>query len=829
MHFKIGQKKVGGSSPCYIIAEIGVNHNNSLKTAKKLIQTAAEAGCNAAKFQSFKIESLYPENAGKLKWKKGKKSYSYDIYKANKRFQIPNKWHKGLLKECKQNEIDFLSSAWDKDSADRLQSLGLKAFKIGSSALTNIPLIEHIAKKKKPMLLSIGGATLKEARAAFWAAKKHNKDIALLHCHLGYPTKPKNANLAVLETLAKEFPETVPGYSDHTIHPFKAPVAAISKGAKIIEKHITLDKKMPGPDHFFALEPKQLKQMVEKIREAENRLKNGKKVVVEKKLLGKPKIKTSGSEKYLRDFAFQTIISTKAIKKGQLFSKANIRILRPGKLKRGLEPKFFPEITGKKSAKGIQPGKPIQWADIQGPRPGVIIQARAGSTRLPKKAFAKVSGKTLTEHVIQRLKKACSPEKVVLAVPETKEDNPLPKMAQELGIEWFSGPEKNVLKRTIEAAEASGLTDIVRVCGDSPLIDSSFIELALKQHLEEGNDYTTAVGVLPEGLDFEIVSLKALKKSSRSTKSSRHREHVTLFIRENPKKFKTAMLEKGKELYRAGLKLTVDRKQDLKLMRSLAKKKIFPKLNAASLVSLFDKKRALFKNVPERKPAVSVLMNTYNYAKTLERALESALNQTLDKTLYEILVIDDGSTDKSWEILAKYRNQADARWQKNQGAYSANNANFERAKGRYIIKLDADDRIEKNTLKEMLKALKRKKNSGFAYCDIIHVRNGRRKRVSLKNFDVFKTIACGIMFKKQAVKKVGKKMYNPRLFFCEYDLLLRLLKEFSGTYVPNTFYYYFRHKKSLTANPKKVRKGLKQLKQIHGISVSEKTKKRLIS
>jgi N-acetylneuraminate synthase len=829
LEFKIGRKKIGGSAPCYIIAEIGINHNNSLETAKQLIREVAKAGCNAAKFQSFKAESLYSKKAGKLKWGKGKNKYSYDIFKANKRFQLPNSWYKELIKECKRNKISFLSSAWDKASADRLEKLGLNAFKIGSSALTNTPLIEHIAKKKKPMLISTGGASFEEIVHCANSAKKHNSRIALLHCHLKYPTKPKNANIAVIEALKKEFPEMVIGYSDHTMQAFDAPAAAVAKGAKVIEKHITLNKKMPGPDHFFALEPQELREMVLRIRAAEKKIRHGQKPRIKRQLLGKPEIRASADEQYLRNFAFQTIISVKKIKKGQKLSKANIRILRPGQIKRGLEPKFFPEILGKKAAKTIPAGKPITWQDIKGQRAGAVIQARAGSTRLPKKAFAKIAGSTLTEHVIQRTKQAKALESVVVAVPDTEQNRPLIKTASGLGTKAFAGPEKNVLERTIRAAEENGLSQIVRICGDSPLIDPAFIDLAVKQHLLEENDYTTAVGILPEGLDFEVVSLKALKRARKASKSARHREHVTLFIRENPKKFRAGMLAKGKWLYRHGLKLTVDRKQDLQLMKALAKKKNFSKLNAKSLVSLFDKKRGFFKNVPEKKPLVSVMVNTYNYGKTLERALQSALNQSLGKDKYEVLVTDDGSTDSSWEILAKHRRQIDARWQKNQGAYAANNKNFERAKGKYVIKLDADDLFEKTILEKMLAALEKNKKAGFACCDIVHVRNGKKKTVSLKKFHVFKTIACGIMFKKSAIKNAGKKMYNPILFFCEYDLLLRLLKESKGIYIPGTCYYYFRHKKSLTADPKKVKKGLEQLKRIHGIRVSEKAQKRLIS
>jgi len=361
---KIRNIEIGEKEPCFIIAEVGINYNSDFNIAKKLIDTATDAGCDAVKFQTYKVDHLYSKKAGKIDWEDKDKEYSYDIYEANKSFELPFEWIPKLMNYCNKKNIIFLSSVWDEPSTDYLDEKGIEAFKIGSSALTNIPLINYVAKKKKPMIISIGGANINEIEDAVNAIKKFHNKIAILHCHLNYPTKLKDTNINIVSTLKEKFPDLVIGYSDHTEHPYIAPVAAVAKGAKIVEKHITLNKKMKGPDHFFALEPKELKLMVAKIREIEKKMKKGEKIDLDSKVFGSGEIKVDKDEEYLRNFAFTTIIAIKDIKKGEKLSEDNIRVLRPGKIKRGIEPKFYKQIIGKKAVKKIIFGKAVDWNDF---------------------------------------------------------------------------------------------------------------------------------------------------------------------------------------------------------------------------------------------------------------------------------------------------------------------------------------------------------------------------------------------------------------------------------------------------------------------------------
>jgi len=378
MQIKVGNRIIGDNSPCFIIAEIGINFNGSLELAKKLIDAAVEAGCDAAKFQAFTADNLYPKTAGELDWEDNKGKYSYSIHENVKKFELPKEWVTTLKQYCAEKNILFFSSICDEEQADFYDKLGTPMFKTTSYAITHLPLIEHLAKKGKPIIMSTGGATLEEIREAYHAARKFTDKIIFLHCVIKYPAPLAEINMNVIETLKKEFPEAIIGYSDHSAEAFDAPLAAVVKGAKVIEKHITLDKNMPGPDHFFALTPGELKEMTSIIRQAEEKTQRGEKVEVHPLVLGSPEKKITPSEEYLRNFAYQTIITSTPIKKGDIFSKHNLKVLRPGKLGRRLAPKEFPKLTNGlyKASKDISEGALIDWNDAEEAKNALIINGK---------------------------------------------------------------------------------------------------------------------------------------------------------------------------------------------------------------------------------------------------------------------------------------------------------------------------------------------------------------------------------------------------------------------------------------------------------------------
>lgn len=340
-----------------IIAELGINHNGKLEYAKRLVDSAVEAGCDLVKIQMYKTSHLYSKSAGKIKWRAKDKQYKYDIYKANLHNQVSFGWVSQLRDYCKKNKIGFCASVWDIPSTKELMKFRPLLIKIGSAHIVNIPLFRYIAKLKRPVYFSIGGANLSEIDEAYHILEQGRYPPTILHCHLNYPTPPESANLNVIKVLKMLYPRAVVGYSDHTLHPYYAPVTAVKLGAEVIEKHITLDKNMTGPDHFFALEPKELALMVKKVREAEQG--KGK---INRAYLGSGEIGTDTDELRLRNFTYPTIMTTKHIHRGDKFTRRNLKILRPGNAKRGLDPKYFNVVLGRFANQDIPFGRPIQWS-----------------------------------------------------------------------------------------------------------------------------------------------------------------------------------------------------------------------------------------------------------------------------------------------------------------------------------------------------------------------------------------------------------------------------------------------------------------------------------
>lgn len=264
----IGNKTIGERT--YIIAEAGVNHNGSLERAKELVKAAAKAGADAIKFQTYTADELVVKGTPKF-WKAesgvDEGLDQYEAYKALEGFK--REWYPELIKCCEENDIEFLSTPFSIESADFLNNLGMKAFKISSSDLSNLPLIRHIAKFAKPILLSTGASTMEEIEETVKTIEKMSNDrIILLHCTLCYPTKYEDANFNIIQTLKDYYPFPI-GLSDHTLGKFP-PMVAVAMGACVIEKHFTLDKTLDkSADHWLSVDPSELETIVDHIRRIE--------------------------------------------------------------------------------------------------------------------------------------------------------------------------------------------------------------------------------------------------------------------------------------------------------------------------------------------------------------------------------------------------------------------------------------------------------------------------------------------------------------------------------------------------------------------------------
>jgi len=317
-----------------IIAEAGINHNGSLKTAHKLIDAAVDAGADVVKFQTFSAEAVVSKGAAKAAYQKETTDAGESQYEMIRKLELDKEAHIELIAYCEQKGIEFLSSPFDHKSIDLLGELGLKRFKIPSGEITNLPYLRHIGSLGKPIILSTGMATLKEIEAALVILEKvdtHREQITVLHCNTEYPTPMEDVNLNAMLTIRDKLGVRV-GYSDHTLG-IEIPIAAVAMGATVIEKHFTLDRKLPGPDHRASLEPTELKAMVKAIRNIEKAMGDGVK-------------RPSPSEKKNIPIARKSIVAKRPIKKSDSFTEENLTVKRPGT---GISPMEWDNIIGQVS------------------------------------------------------------------------------------------------------------------------------------------------------------------------------------------------------------------------------------------------------------------------------------------------------------------------------------------------------------------------------------------------------------------------------------------------------------------------------------------------
>ncbi len=344
---KIGDKHLGEDESVFIIAEAGVNHNGKLELAKKLVDKAKGAGVDAVKFQTYKTEDVVTEDAKMADYQKkniGKEKSQYEMIKEK---ELGYDEFEELKEYCDEKNILFLSTPHTEDAMNFLEPL-VPAYKIGSGDLTNLPFLEKVAKKGKPIILSTGMATLGEVEEAVQTVRKGgNEDLILLHCVTNYPTDIKNVNLRAMKTLKNSF-KTKVGFSDHTMG-ITAPIAAVSLGATVIEKHFTLDKEMEGPDHKASLEPDELKDMVESIRNLEKGLGHGIK-------------KPTNNEKEIISSVRKSIITEKKIHKGQQIKEDMLEIKRPAD---GIKPKYLNRVLNAKAKKDLKSGEVLKWSDLE--------------------------------------------------------------------------------------------------------------------------------------------------------------------------------------------------------------------------------------------------------------------------------------------------------------------------------------------------------------------------------------------------------------------------------------------------------------------------------
>lgn len=344
----LGKKRIGKNCPIFVIAEAGVNHNGSLKIALKMVDGAAAAGADAIKFQTFKAEEVVTPAGEMANYQKKNFGKSENQLEMLKKLELPEKFYPAIIDRCRKKKIIFLSTPHGGfESVDFLQSFNAPAFKFGSGDLTNLPVLEYAARLKKPIILGTGMSTMEEVKEAVKCVKNAGNDkIIVLHCTSDYPLAFRDVNLRAMRTMMEEL-DVLAGYSDHTLS-VQVPVMAATLGACVIEKHFTLDRNMPGPDHKASMEPEELKQMVKAVRDVGI-------------IMGKPVKQPTKNETKNKPIGRKSVVAAIDIPKGERITREMLTIKRPGT---GIEPKFINNIIGKKTKKRIKKDQFIKKKDL---------------------------------------------------------------------------------------------------------------------------------------------------------------------------------------------------------------------------------------------------------------------------------------------------------------------------------------------------------------------------------------------------------------------------------------------------------------------------------
>jgi N,N'-diacetyllegionaminate synthase len=350
MGFDVGKVKVG-SGRTVVIAEAGVNHLGRMDYAEELIKTAARAGADIVKFQTYKASKLTTQNAPRFwSWEGEIKSAGsqFDSYARLDSFE--REQYIELIKMCDQYGVEFMSTPFDFDAADMLADIGMKGYKIASCDLNNLPFLKHIAAKGLPIMLSTGAADISEIRKAVNVIEAEgNRKLCIMHCTLCYPTDPKDSNLAALKDIEEHFPDYVLGLSDHTLGTI-VPAASVLYGSQVIEKHYTFDKTLPeSADHWLSLDEKELADMVRQVRTLEQAIGGGRKVRLECEM---PAFK----------FARRSVVAVQSIKMGAVITPDMLAAKRPGT---GLPPEFIDRFVGAVAARDIDPDTLLKLEDIR--------------------------------------------------------------------------------------------------------------------------------------------------------------------------------------------------------------------------------------------------------------------------------------------------------------------------------------------------------------------------------------------------------------------------------------------------------------------------------
>jgi len=803
------EKKLNGIR---VIAEIANAHQGDPETAEKLVKAAAESGADVVKFQVYFAEELLTRDHPRYRHFK-EQAFSEAVWRS-------------LFRYAKNAGLAVFADVFGLRAFSVASKYGADGYKVHSSDLVNAPLLKILAGQDKTVLLSTGGSTIMEIRYAIDHITSLNKpsEVVLMHGFQAYPTSLSDSSLSRIRKLKDLFGDPIKmGYQDHASpddnRSMMVPLLAIPYGISYIEKHITLDRRAKGVDYYSSLEPAEFKNFVGSVRAAES-------------VLGADPLRFSDAEKKYRKEVKKSWVCVKDLAAGTVIKDGQIEMKRARDFN---NPPLYEKIVHNKLAAGLKREESVTNLDI-GHKVLAVIVARCGSSRLPNKALLDINGRPAIEHLFRRLK-ICKDKGYVstIAFCTTIEpaDAELAEIAKDYPFKVYRGPVEDVLSRMMLAIDDNSDHDItLRITGDDLLIDPEYLKKTVEHHLKTNSQYTDAKS-LPSGTEVEAFDSSVLKLIHELSKDSSGSEYLTNYIKNNEDQFNTSSLP-VKERHRRNYRLTLDTPEDYELIKKLLAhmkssgreftyglNDIVRYFNARPKMALLNKKikqRSVPKHVNTdmewqhvtRNPSVTVYIPNHNYGRYIKQAIDSVLEQKYRN--YELLIIDDGSTDDSRKIIERYRNHPKVRivHQENKGLNVTNNIALKLSRGKYIMRLDADDYLDENALLVMSAKIEKDPELGMVFPDYYMVDEkgsvlSHERRHDFKKVTVMDQPAHGActMIRKSFLSDVGGYSED---FRCQdgYELWMKFINRFKVGNINLPLFYYRQHPNSLTKDQDKI-------------------------
>ena len=525
-----------------IVAELASAHEGKLDRMLRLIDAACTTGADAVKFQIYKADELAVKE--------------YKHYKLYQQLEFSDSQWRRIIAHAHKRGLKVIADIFDLWGLEIMETNGAIGYKLQPGMIWETELLARVASTGKLVYIGVGGISLRDIRKALKTLRENGApDVCLVHGFQGYPTRLEDTNIARLGVLSRLFKLPV-GFADHldAESPLSVwlPAVAIGYGAQYIEKHLTLDRAQKGLDYYSALNPAEFSVMVENMRNA---------CVA----VGSGDVATIAENEYIRSTA-KRIVARKPIRSGEYITRDKIAFKRSPAA--GLLPSQVNAVLYRKASRNIGIGQIVVKAGTTHSGIGVLVAVRMKSTRLPRKALLDIEGKSVIEHLLERVRTASLPSAVVLCTSTHPDDAILVDAAKKAGVKWYAGSQDDVMARFLGAARQERLDIIVRTTGDCPLTDPYYIDRATARLLDTGADYARVTG-MPVGTFCEVFTTKALAKAHRLAADPNYSEYMSFYFWNNPDVFQIENLACDADVMRPKYRLTVDEQADLRLMREI--------------------------------------------------------------------------------------------------------------------------------------------------------------------------------------------------------------------------------------------------------------------